>query len=176
VARLLDTTVASVNSALQRARATMAEVGGRPDPRPLDQDDRELLERYMDAFARYDIEALVALLHEDATQHMPPFEMWLGNARDIGRWMLGPGIGCRGSRLLPLHASGSPALAQYRPREGGGHEPWALHVLEVRDGRIANISSFLDTGLFPLFGLPLWFDAEGAPMTSPAPEGLPQHH
>jgi RNA polymerase sigma-70 factor (ECF subfamily) len=176
VAKLLDTTVASVNSALQRARATLADVGGRPEPRPLDEDHTDLLARYMDAFERYDIDALVTLLHEDATQHMPPFEMWLGNARDIGRWMVGPGSGCRNSRLLPLHVSGSPAVAQYRPREAGGHEPWALHVLEVRDGRVANISSFLDTGLFPLFGLPLWFDAEGTPMTSAAPEGLPQHH
>jgi RNA polymerase sigma-70 factor (ECF subfamily) len=156
VAQLLDTTVASVNSALQRARATLATAGGAPEPRPLDDDDRELLARYVDAFERYDIDAFVRLLHDDATQHMPPFEMWLRGAGDIGAWMLGPGKGCRDSVLVPLEANGSPAFAQYRPREGGGREPWALHVLEVEDGRIAHISSFLDldTGLFRLLGLP----------------------
>jgi RNA polymerase sigma-70 factor (ECF subfamily) len=156
VAQLLGTTVASVNSALQRARATLAEAGGRPDPRPLDDDARELLERYVDAFARYDIDAFVALLHEDATQHMPPFEMWLGNAEDIGRWMLGPGSGCRGSRLLAVRANGAPAVAQWRP-DGDGFSPWALHVLEVDGDRIRNITSFLDmdSGLFARLGLPL---------------------
>ncbi|MGY1631260.1 sigma-70 family RNA polymerase sigma factor [Geodermatophilus sp. SYSU D01186] len=157
VAQLLDTTVASVNSALQRARATLAAVGDEVDPQPLEVDERELLERYVDAFERYDIEAFVALLHEDATQHMPPFEMWLRGATDIGTWMLGPGSGCRGSRVLPTRANGAPAFAQYRPREGGGHEPWALHVLEVRDGRIAHVSSFLDldNDLFRRLGLPV---------------------
>ncbi|MGK5113591.1 MULTISPECIES: sigma-70 family RNA polymerase sigma factor [unclassified Geodermatophilus] len=160
VAQLLDTTVASVNSALQRARATLAAVGGELDPRPLDDDARDLLDRYVDAFERYDIDAFVKLLHEDATQHMPPFEMWLRGAGDIGTWMLGPGSKCRGSRVLPTHANGLPAFAQYRLREGGGREPWALHVLEVRAGRIAHISSFLDleTGLFERLGLPALLD------------------
>jgi RNA polymerase sigma-70 factor, ECF subfamily len=160
VAQLLDTTVASVNSALQRARATLSANGGAPAPRPLDADDRELLARYVDAFERYDIDAFVRLLHDDATQHMPPFEMWLRGAGDIGAWMLGPGAGCRGSVLLPVSANGTPAFAQYRPREGGGREPWALHVLEVEDGRIAHISSFLDldNGLFRVLGLPLLVD------------------
>ncbi|MGY1637590.1 sigma-70 family RNA polymerase sigma factor [Geodermatophilus sp. SYSU D00742] len=157
VAQLLDTTVASVNSALQRARATLATVGGEIDPQPLEDDERDLLDRYVDAFERYDIDAFVALLHEDATQHMPPFEMWLRGRADIGTWMLGPGAGCRGSRVLVTHANGTPAVAQYRPREGGGHEPWALHVLEVRGGRIAHISSFLDldNDLFRRLGLPV---------------------
>jgi RNA polymerase sigma-70 factor (ECF subfamily) len=156
VAQLLDTTVASVNSALQRARATLAAVGGETDPAPLDDDERELLDRYVDAFERYDIDAFVALLHEDATQHMPPFEMWLRGAADIGTWMLGPGSRCRGSRILPTRANGAPAFAQYRPVPGGGHAPWALHVLEVREGRIAHISSFLDldNDLFRRLGLP----------------------
>jgi RNA polymerase sigma-70 factor (ECF subfamily) len=175
VAQLLGTTVASVNSALQRARSSLAEAGSRPEPKPLDEGDRELLDRYIDAFERYDIDALVRLLHEDATQHMPPYEMWLGSAEDIGRWMLGPGAGCRDSRALPVWANGSPAVAQYRPREGGGHEPWALHVLEVDGGRIRHISSFLDTGLFALFDLPLWFDEHGAAMSSAPPGGLPRH-
>ena len=156
VASLLETTVASVNSALQRARATLASVGGNPAPRPLDDDARDLLARYVDAFERYDIDAFVKLLHEDATQHMPPYEMWLRGRSDIGAWMLGPGRGCRNSRLVQLEANGTPAIAQYRPREGGGHEPWALHVLEIEDGRVAHISSFLDhdTGLFRRIGLP----------------------
>ncbi|MDK3256726.1 sigma-70 family RNA polymerase sigma factor [Blastococcus capsensis] len=156
VAGLLETTVASVNSALQRARATLAEVGGRPAPRTLDDDDRALLARYLDAFERYDIDAFVRLLHEDATQHMPPFEMWLRGRDDLATWMLGPGAGCRGSRLIQTSANGTPAVAQYRPAEGGGHVPWGLHVLEIEDGRIAHISSFLnlDCELFAALGLP----------------------
>lgn len=157
VAQLLETTTASVNSALQRARATLSGLGGVPEPRPLDEDHRELLDRYLDAFERYDIDAFVRLLHDDATQHMPPFEMWLRGATDIGAWMLGPGAGCRGSRVQALEANGTPAVAQWRPREGGGFEPWALHVLEVTDGRVAHISSFLnlDNELFRALGLPV---------------------
>ena len=156
VAQLLDTTVASVNSALQRARATIAEAGGRPEARPLDDDQNELLGRYVDTFERYDIDGFVRLLREDATQHMPPFEMWLRGRDDIGTWMLGPGSECRGSRCLVTSANGSPAVAQWRPDGKGGHRPWALHVLEVEDGRIRHISSFLefDTGLFARLGLP----------------------
>jgi RNA polymerase sigma-70 factor (ECF subfamily) len=160
VATLLDSTVASVNSALQRARATLADLDGRPAPRTLDDDDRALLARYLDAFERYDIEAFVQLLHEDATQHMPPFEMWLRGAGDIGTWMQGPGAECRGSRVFLASANGTPAVAQYRPRAGGGHEPWGLHVLEIEGGRVVHISSFLDlgTGLFVTLGLPPGFD------------------
>jgi RNA polymerase sigma-70 factor, ECF subfamily len=158
VAQLLDTTVASVNSALQRARATMAGVGGVPEARPLDEDERDLLDRYVDAFERYDIDAFVRLLHDDATQHMPPYEMWLRGRDDIGTWMLGPGRGCEGSVVRVVEANGSPAVAQWRPDGHGGHTPWALHVLEVRDGRVAHISSFLDhddSGLFARLGLPV---------------------
>jgi RNA polymerase sigma-70 factor (ECF subfamily) len=158
VAQLLDTTVASVNSALQRARATLAGLGGVPEPRPLDDDDRDLLARYLDAFERYDIDAFVRLLHEDATQHMPPYEMWLRGRDDIGTWMLGPGRGCEGSVVRAVEANGSPAVAQWRPDGHGSHAPWALHVLEVRDGRVAHISSFLDhddSGLFARLGLPV---------------------
>jgi RNA polymerase sigma-70 factor (ECF subfamily) len=157
VAQLLETTVASVNSALQRARATLAEHGGELEPRPLDDDARELLERYVDAFERYDIDAFVRLLHDDATQHMPPFEMWLRGSGDIGTWMLGPGSACRGSRVMATEANGSPAVAQWRPTADGGFEPWALHVLEVTDGKVAHISSFLnlDNELFLKLGLPV---------------------
>jgi RNA polymerase sigma-70 factor (ECF subfamily) len=157
VAQLLDTTVASVNSALQRARATLAENGGELEPRPLDADARDLLEKYVEAFERYDIDAFVRLLHDDATQHMPPYEMWLRGSGDIGTWMLGPGSDCRGSRVMATEANGSPAVAQWRPTADGGFEPWALHVLEVTDGKVAHISSFLnlDNELFLKLGLPV---------------------
>ena len=163
VAELLDATVASVNSALQRARATMA-TSDLTSSRPLDSLDdehRALLGRYIEAFERYDIEALVTVLHEDALQSMPPYEMWLRGAVDIGRWMLGPGSECRGSRLVPLMVNGSPGVAQYRPSgPGGRHEPWSIHVIEVSDGRVSRLTQFLDTTrLFPLFGLPATLDA-----------------
>ena len=158
VAELLETTVASVNSALQRARATLAstEVGEAASVTDLDASDRELLERYVHAFEDYDIDALTALIAEDARQSMPPFDMWLAGRDDIFTWWLGPGIGCKGSRVLPVgDANGSPAFGQYKPAPGGGHEPWALQVLELRDGRIGEFTFFLDTeALFPLFGLP----------------------
>jgi RNA polymerase sigma-70 factor, ECF subfamily len=155
VAGQLGTTTAAVNSALQRARATLAAVPRTGRPTDVSADHTELLERYLDAFQRYDMTALVGLLHADAIQSMPPYAMWLRGADDIRAWMLGPGAGCRGSRLLPARANGCPAFGQYRPDPAGGHAPWSLQVLEVCDGRVANISAFLDTGqLFPLFGLP----------------------
>ena len=156
VAQLLDTTVASVNSALQRARATLAAAGGVLDPRPLDPDEQDLLARYVDAFERYDIDAFVRLLHDDATQHMPPYEMWLRGVSDIGAWMVGPGSACRDSVLIRVDANGAPAFAQYKPSEDGGRVPWALHELEVAGGRIAHITIFLDldNGLFRQLGLP----------------------
>jgi RNA polymerase sigma-70 factor (ECF subfamily) len=162
VAELLETTVASVNSALQRARSTLAagNVAATDTAREMDDDQRALLARYVDAFERYDMDSLTSLLREDATWSMPPYELWLQTHDDIRRWCLGPGIGCRGSRLVPTTANGSPAFAQYRPSgAGGSFEPWSLHVLEISDGRIAGISFFLDTErLFPLFGLPARLD------------------
>ena len=161
VAELLDTTVASVNSALQRARARLAasDVTSAAAPEPMDEEQLALLSRYVDAFERYDMEALTAVLHEDATWSMPPYELWLRTHEDIRKWCLGPGIGCRGSRLIPVAANGSPAFGQYKPGEGGALEPWSLQVLEVSAGRIAGIAFFLDTARwFPLFGLPATFD------------------
>ncbi len=159
VAELLETTVASVNSALQRARATLADTDvSADDPAPqLDDSDRALLARYVEAFEAYDMEALVSLIHEDATQSMPPYDLWLSGRDDIFAWWFGPGIGCRGSRVIPaVAANGSPAFGQYKPSESGsGHDPWALQVLELAGGRIAELTFFLDTdSLFPLFGLP----------------------
>ena len=157
VAELLGTTVASVNSALQRARAALAasKVEATEVYRPMDEEQRSLLARYVEAFERYDLEALTSLLREDATLSMPPFELWLRGHEDIRGWLLGTGRGCRGSRLVPVVANGTPAFGQYRPVLGGGHRPWALQVIEISQGKIIGLNSFLDTDrLFPLFGLP----------------------
>src|SRR5512133_882421 len=162
VAELLDTSVASVNSALQRARSKLETSDVGADRAPLDEADRELLSRYVAAFEAYDIEALTSLIHEDATQSMPPYDLWLSGRDDIFEWWLGPGIGCRGSRVIPtVAANGSPAFGQYKPSEtGSGFDPWALQVLEVSDGRIVELTFFLDTDrIFPLFGLPPRLDA-----------------
>jgi RNA polymerase sigma-70 factor (ECF subfamily) len=164
VAELLDTSVASVNSALQRARAALeaANVSAGDPARPLDEADRALLARYVEAFERYDIEALTSLIREDATQSMPPYDLWLSGRDNIFAWWLGPGEGCRGSRVIPtVAANGSPAFGQYKPSAtGAGYEPWALQVLEVSDGRIVEFTFFLDTDtVFPLFGLPDRLDA-----------------
>jgi RNA polymerase sigma-70 factor, ECF subfamily len=161
VAELLDTTVASVNSALQRARSalTRSDISATGVSEPTDDAQRALLDRYVDAFERYDMDSLTSLLHEDATWSMPPYELWLQSHIDIRRWCLGPGIGCRGSRLVPAAANGSPAFGQYKPSAANGYEPWSLQVLEVSGSRISGISFFLDTArLFPLFGLPLRFE------------------
>ncbi len=157
VAELLDTTVASVNSALQRAHATLEAAGAADDEslRSLDDEQRSLLDRYVDAFERYDMDALTSLLRDDASWSMPPYRLWLQTHDDIRAWCLGPGIGCRGSKLVPVEANGSPAFAQYKPAPGGGLEPWSLQVLELSRGRVSGITFFLDTEqLFPLFGLP----------------------
>ncbi|MFG2757611.1 sigma-70 family RNA polymerase sigma factor [Streptomyces wuyuanensis] len=165
VAELLGTSVASVNSALQRARATLAEHDpSASDPAdPLDEEQQKLLERYVAAFEGYDMQALTALLREDATMSMPPYDLWLRGHDDIVGWMLGVGEVCRGSKLVPTVANGSPAFAQYHPsQDGEGYEPWALIVLEVADGRIGAMDFFLDTKRwFPLFGLPERLSAEG---------------
>jgi RNA polymerase sigma-70 factor (ECF subfamily) len=127
----------------------------------VDRADEELLARYVEAFERYDMDALTALIHEDATQSMPPFDLWLAGRSDILTWWVGPGAGCRGSRVIPTQAAnGAPAFGQYKPRESGdGYEPWALQVLEIEDGRIVEFTFFLDTAtVFPLFGLPLELD------------------
>ena len=157
VADLLGTTVASVNSALQRARATLASAQVRVDGEfdPLNETHRRLLQSYVRAFETYDMDALVKLIHEDASQSMPPYNMWLRGADNLVAWYTGFGIGCKGSRLIPLWMNGSPAFAQYRPSgPGGRHEPWAIQVLEIRGDRIAHFHAFLDTTLFARFGLP----------------------
>jgi RNA polymerase sigma-70 factor, ECF subfamily len=154
-AELLETSVASINSALQRARATLetADVHATAE---LGDVDRDLLARYVQAFERYDLDSLTALIKEDAIQSMPPYDLWLRGRDDIFAWWWGPGIGCQGSRLLPAPAAnGSPAYGQYKPDGAGGYEPWALQVIELEGGKVRELTFFLETEtLFPLFGLP----------------------
>jgi RNA polymerase sigma-70 factor (ECF subfamily) len=163
VAELLDTSVASVNSALQRARATLdaSDLTASALAPSVEEADRELLDRYVRAFEAYDIDALTSLIAEDATQSMPPFDLWLTGRDDIFTWWFGPGIGCQGSRVVPTTtANGSPAFGQYKPDPNGGYEPWALQVLELENGKIVELTFFLGTEtLFPLFGLPPRLDA-----------------
>jgi RNA polymerase sigma-70 factor (ECF subfamily) len=166
VAELLETSVASVNSALQRARATLSSAkadGDGAPTEPMDEEHRRLLSRYVDAFERYDMDALTSLLHDDANWNMPPYALWLQTHRDVVAWCLGPGIGCKDSRLIPTTANGSPAFGQYKPSPNGGWEPWSLQVLELSGDRIAGITFFLDTArFFPMFGLPPRIDATPA--------------
>lgn len=154
VAELLDTTTASVNSALQRARGALANPRPAVPAPPLSAEQRRLLDRYVDAFERYDMSALAALLHDEVVQTMPPFAMWLQGRDDVIAWCEGPGAECAGSRLLPTLANGCPAFAQYRADPAGGHAPWALQVIELDDDRISAIHSFLDTEAFARFGFP----------------------
>lgn len=155
VAEVLDTSVAAINSALQRARTSLARQAS-PHPPPLTPSQQQLVERYVDAFERYDVDALTSLLREDATFSMPPYALWLQGPQAVRGWLLGRGSGCRGSRLLPTAACGSPAFGQYRQNLDGGHKAWALVVLELSSDRIAGWNSFLDVeDLFPRFNLPL---------------------
>ncbi|MDX6244566.1 MAG: polymerase sigma-70 factor, subfamily [Frankiales bacterium] len=166
VATLLGTTVASVNSALQRARATLAARdlclnGASASTADLAEEERSLLARYVDAFERYDIERLVALLHEDGSISMPPYTMWMQGHAELLQWYVGYGKGCDGSRILPASsptANGSPVIGQYKPDGKGGHAAWSIQVVEISDGRIAHIHHFLDNRLFARFGLPLTLD------------------
>ena len=158
-AELLETSVASINSALQRARATLDASGlSASDPAPtLDREQRELLSRYVAAFEAYDVDLLTAVIREDAIQSMPPFDLWLQGRKDIFEWWLGPGIACRGSRVVPVEsANGTAAFGQYKQSAtGSGYEPWALQVIEPSASGIREMTFFLGTErLFPLFGLP----------------------
>jgi RNA polymerase sigma-70 factor, ECF subfamily len=163
VAELLEMSVASVNSALQRGRATLKSGGLDVGPTPvLDDAKREMLKRYVEAFERYDVSLLTRVIREDAKQSMPPFDLWLQGRDDMFTWWMGPGGGCRGSRVIPAgSANGSPAFGQYKPAaDGTGLEPWSLQVVELTPTGIGEITFFLDTKkLFPLFGLPLEFNS-----------------
>jgi len=154
VAELLDTTVASVNSALQRARATLATCDIEALDSTDDPEQQALLERYVAAFESYDVASLVALLRDDVEFSMPPYNMWLQGPDEVAGWLLGQGIGCKGSRLVATQANGSAAFGSYRLTRPGLHEPFALVVVETSGGRISGIHNFIDPDLFPAFGLP----------------------
>ncbi len=155
VAELLETSVASVNSALQRARATLATSGLDDDtPSVVGPEQEALLRRYVDAFERYDIESLVALLHEDAKFSMPPFELWLQGTTEIAKWYVGQGAGCEGSRLLATTANGCAAFGAYKPAGDGTLRPFAIQVIEVSGDRISGLHHFLYPELFAAFGFP----------------------
>ena len=156
----IGASTAAVNSLLQRARAQLDAVGPSEDE-PLAEPDspetRDLLDRYIAAFEAYDMSALTSLLKDDAEWSMPPYELWLQTHDDIVRWCLGPGVGCRDSRLIPTSANGMPAFGQYKPDAAGGWAPWSLQVLELEPdaSAVRAITFFLDTErFFPLFGLP----------------------
>ena len=156
VAELLETSVASVNSALQRVRATLADldVEAAHSSNPADPEQQALLARYVDAFERYDMTSLVTLLHEDVVLSMPPYDFWLQGTEHAIAWFIGEGSGCEGSRLLATSANGSPAFGSYRVDPDGGHTPFSLQVLDIVDGKITGQHNFLDPALFPAFGLP----------------------
>ncbi len=158
VAELLETSVASVNSALQRARATLSSLDLQGGEVPVDAGQQELLDRYVDAFERYDIEALVALLHDDAVMSMPPYDFWLQGSEDMAKFFLGPGSACEGSRLLPIRANGLAGFGSYKADPDGGHMPFAIQLIEVSGDRIVGHHNFLDPALFPVFGLPAHLD------------------
>ncbi len=155
VAELLDTTVASVNSALQRARATLSTLEtGQHQSVVLGADERAMLDRYVDAFERYDITSLVSLLRDDVVMSMPPYDFWLRGPDQMAKWFVGQGIGCKDSRLITVEANGMAAFASYKPDPAGGHAPWSIQIIEISGDRIVGHHNFLDTSLFALFGLP----------------------
>jgi RNA polymerase sigma-70 factor, ECF subfamily len=155
VADALDTTVTAVHSMLRRARRTMAERDTTRDNGPaLGESEWNLVARYVDAFQRFDIDALVALLRDDVTLSMPPIPGWLRGRDAIARYWQGPGSACRGSRLVRTRANGVPAFASYRPAADGSYRPFAIQVIELADGHITGLHAFLEPRLFPLFEVP----------------------
>jgi len=158
VAELLDTSVASVNSALQRARATLATVQVDRLDSTVDPEHEALLARYVDAFERYDMTALAKLLRDDVIISMPPHDLWLQGPDNVIGWMVGPGHGCAGSKLLPVVANGTAAFGSYKSAGPGRWEPWALQVIETKDGKISGHHNFLYPELFAEFGLPPYLE------------------
>ena len=155
VADALDTTATAVHSMLRRARRTMAERDAERDDRPaLGESEWSLVARYVDAFQRYDIDALVALLRDDATLSMPPIRGWVRGRAAIAQYWRGRGAACRGSRMVRTRANGRPAFGSYRPAPDGGYEPFALQVIEIAGRHIVGVHAFLEPRLFPVFDLP----------------------
>jgi RNA polymerase sigma-70 factor (ECF subfamily) len=163
-AELLDTSVASINSALQRARATLSarlagDGDGPPASEPVSAEQEALLREFVEAFERYDVDRIVTLLHDDVEMSMPPYDLWLQGPDNVRGWLLGQGIGCKGSRLVAADAAnGTAAYGSYRVDPAGGHSPWAMFLIEVSGDRIVGYHSFLDHRLFEAFGLPRHLD------------------
>lgn len=156
VAELLDTTVASVNSALQRARETMGDIDIDGTAKAVSGEQEELLAKYVDAFERYDVAELVTLLRDDVVLSMPPFALWLEGTDNFAGWFLGEGIVCKGSRLVATTANGGYAFGSYHSDGKGGHIPWAIQIIETDGTRITGHHNFLNTELFEYFGLPAY--------------------
>jgi RNA polymerase sigma-70 factor (ECF subfamily) len=159
VAELLSTSVPSVNSALQRARATLAAADLEQLDSTIDPAHEALLARYVDAFERYDMNALAALLRDDVVMSMPPFDLWLQGPSEVVAWMLGTGSGCRGSRLVPIALNGTAGFGSYRQVSNTRWEPWAIQVIEVADGQIVGHNNFVFPELFAELGLPAHIEA-----------------
>ncbi|MFN7149528.1 MAG: sigma-70 family RNA polymerase sigma factor [Microthrixaceae bacterium] len=159
-ASALDTTVASINSGLQRARATLSDRRGAPLDDVADATSQMLLERYVDAFQRYDMDALVALMRDDIVLSMPPFDVWLQGPDELVAWFTGQGAGCNGSRLIPVELSGGAGFASYKPAGPGVWAPFALQVIEVRGGLLAGHHNYLYPDRFAEFGLPTELTAD----------------
>jgi len=155
VATQLGTTVPAVNSALQRARATLA-VAGDIDAiaEPDDPGDRAVIDRYARAFEAADVPALVRLLTDDAVMEMPPVPLWYRGSRDYGLFLRRV-FDMRGTgwAMVELTASGQPALAAYAPEPGGTRRLHTLQVFTVTGGRVARNVVFADPAVFRAFGL-----------------------
>ncbi|MFI9560586.1 sigma-70 family RNA polymerase sigma factor [Nonomuraea endophytica] len=158
VADLLDTSTAAVNSSLQRARAQLAEVSPAEDQmgEPDEREQRELLDRYMQAFESYDVDAIVKLFTEDAVFEMPPFPGWYQGAENIGRLIA---THCPAKRpgdlkLVPCQANGQPAFGMYLLGEDGLYHAFGLPVLTLSSAGVTHVCQFFDLKLFDTFGLP----------------------
>lgn len=158
VATALDTSTAAVNSLLQRARAQLDEIGPSQDDTiapPESPEAKDLLDRYIDAFQSYDMDKLVKLFTEDAVWEMPPFDSWYVGPEAIVALSRDkcPAEKAGDMVLLPTTANGQPAAAMYM-RNGDKHLPFQLHVLDMKPGGVSHVVAFLDTSVFPKFGLP----------------------
>jgi RNA polymerase sigma-70 factor, ECF subfamily len=156
VALLLGVSVASVESLLRRARAVLADAEPVATATVDEAAARVLVDRYVAAFERYDVDALVALVHEDVTLSMPPYPLWLRGI-DAVRTFFGTIAGVnRDARLVPVAANGSPGVAVYKSTgPGGRHEAFGIEVIEQSEGKIIGIHAFLEPRLFALFDVPL---------------------
>lgn len=151
-ASLLEITVASANGLLRRARRQLADEPAQPaSSANLSDEQRDLLKRFVDAFERHDVPALTALLHEDATLSMPPYQLWLAGRTQIQRWLLREPNPCRNATVMPVSTNGSPAFAIYHPDAQHQLRPFGVLILTVRGRRITALDMHIDSRLFRLF-------------------------